>query len=339
MGKESTARTYEDYAVGQRVECPGARRITDSDRSAWIGLVGDPIPRFSDDAERVHPLLVFNLAHGMVTAAVLAGSREALGFSAVVPHRPVVVGTVLHATCRVIGAREDAGGEAGVIWVRVAARDPRGVVLSYVHWFRVPKRHRQAAGPRDALPTLGDKVQTRDIHTGSLGELPRSYETGGRFTFEDYLAGETLFHGPATVIEAHDIRSFARWFRIDRDVHHLPDLKTFRAPEGLVLGAAYALCHDGLRNRAGLGGINALRTPNAVRAGDVLRVMSQVVAVEPLSPTVGAVRLRTYLFRNRVPMGDDPPLVTNGKRYYEHIALDMDYWELLPTREGQSGRR
>lgn len=338
MGKERSGRLFEDYEVGSRVECPGARQITDSDRTSWIALTGDAIPRFSDGSRRVHPLLVFNLAHGMVTNALLGDTQEELGFSGLTPHRPVPVGSVLHATCRVIGIREDPSHDTGVVWIRVAARDPRGVVLSYVHWFRIRKRHRQGKSRRDVLPTLGDKVPVGEIHTSTLGELPQNHETGGRYVFEDYLANEILFHTGATAIDTHDIRRFARSFRIDRAIHHLPDVSGHRAPSGQTIGLAYALAHDGLQNRIGIGGVNALRTPNPLRDGDVLRAMSQVTAVELLTPTVGAVRLRTYLFRNRLPMNDDPPLITDGKRYYDHIALDMDYWELLPTAAAH-GRR
>ncbi|MCB9693570.1 MAG: hypothetical protein H6736_17295 [Alphaproteobacteria bacterium] len=338
MGKERNLRVYEDFQVGSRVECPGARQLTESDRATWVGLVGDPITRFADGSKRVHPLLVYNLAHAMVMQGVLSAVKEELGVSGLITHRPVDVGSTIHATCRVIGAREDPTKDTGVIWVRVAARDPRGVVLSYVAWFRVAKRHKQGQGPRDTLPTLQDKLAVRDIHTGGLGELPKPHETGGKYAFEDYVAGETIFHEPATHIEGTEIRMFARWFRLDRAVHHLPEVQGFRAPGGQAVGLAYALAHDGLQNRIGLGGVNAWRTPNPVKPGDTLRAMSQVVGAEALNPTIGAVRLRTFLFRGRVPMADDPPLITNGKRYYDHIAVDMDYWELLPTQQALSGR-
>jgi 2-methylfumaryl-CoA hydratase len=334
MGKERSGRSFEDFEVGSRVECPGARKITDSDRASWIGLTGDGTPRFSDGSTRVHPLLVFNLAHGMVSRALLQDAREELGISGLVPHRPVPVGAILHATARVIGLREDPTHDAGVVWIRVAARDARGVVLSYVFWFRIAKRHRQGKERRDALPTLGDGVPLRDIHTATLGDLPQPHETGGRFLFDDYVPGETLFHDGATTVDDHDIRAFARWFRVPHLAHHLPGHANHGAASGQALGLTYALAYDGLQNRIGLGGIHAMRTPHRVQSGDVLRAMSQVVAVEDLGPAIGAVRLRTYLFRNRLPMNDDPPLITDGKRYYGHIALDMDYWELLPRRRG-----
>lgn len=337
MGKESSIRVYEDFRVGNRVDCPGTRTVSDIDRAAWVQLTGDPIPRFTDAAGNANPLLVFNLAHALVGANLLSNAREELGVSNLIVHRPVRNGSVMHVTCRVIGAREDPTKTSGVIWVRVAARDPRGVVLSYVAWFRIGKRHKQAQGPVDTLPDLPDRLPLRDLHIKRLGAPQSTHETGGRFVFEDYLPGETLFHGAATTLDSHEIRHFSRWLRITRPLHHVPKLEGHRAPAGLAIGLGYALAHDGLENRMGLGGINALRTPNALQPGDTLRSMSQVVATEKLDDTYGAIRMRTFLFRDGVPMTDDPPLITDGKRYYAHIALDMDYWEVVPTTRGVRG--
>ncbi len=334
MGKERALRVWEEFQIGALVECPGPWVVSAEDRAAWVRLTGDPLPRYGDGEGRVHPLLVFSLAHGMVARGVRAAVRQELGISALVAHRVVQVGAALHTSCRVIGAREDADKRTGVLWVRVAVRDRRGVVLSYVAWFRVEKRHRQGKGPPRTRPSVPDGIVPGELHTAGL---TGTHDTGGAYVFDDYLPGETLFHGSATVVDATEIRAFARWHRDDRDIHHLPTVAGFRAPLGQVVGIAYALAHDGLRNRMGVGAINALRTPHPVGVGEVLRAMSVVVAKEALNEEVGAVRLRTYLFKDRVPMTDDPPLITDGKRYYEHIALDMDYWELVPMVGGSGG--
>lgn len=337
MGKETSIRVYEDFRMGSRMDCPGTRTVADTDRAAWVELTGDRIPRFGDAGGHAHPLLVFNLAHSLVSQSLLTDAREELGIGGLVFHRPVTLGSVLHVTARVIGNREDPSKTTGVVWVRIAARDARGVVLAYVVWFRIDKRHKQTPS-RDALPEMPDRLQLRDLHAGGLPAPQGSSVTGGRFTHEDYVPGETLYHGPATTVETPEIRRFARWLRLTAPHHHLPGPENRRAPAGLVVGLGYALAHDGLEHRMGLGGINALRTPHPLRGGGVLRAMSQVVACEPIDANLGAVRLRTFLFRDRMPMTDDPPLITDGKRYYEHILLDMDYWEVLPTRAGLRGK-
>ena len=88
--------------------------------------------------------------------------------------------------------------------------------------------------------------------------------------------------------------------------------------------------------RTGLAGINALRTPHPMLEGTRIRALTQVIATQPLNDTLGAVRLRLYLFGDHLP---DPnaPKVNDGTRYYNHIGMDMDYWELIPTIKGARG--
>jgi 2-methylfumaryl-CoA hydratase len=332
MGKASAGRTYEDFRVGDRVECPGPRVLQDAERDAWIQLTGAPGARFGL-GEQVHPMLVLALAHGQVARELHSHLLEELGASGVVFHRPVRPGTILRCTARVVGLRADPDQRSGVVWVRVAARDARGVVLSYVCWFRVARKHRQSEVQPDTLPRLGDGVPLTELYTKTLRPTPR-HESGGRFAFDDFVTHETLMHRGTARIAPGDIPRMARWLRLAHPQHHDPEHASYAAPLPQVTGLAYSLAHDGLEDRLGLGAINALRTPNRLVDGDRLYAMSQVAAVEPISDQIGAVRLRTFLFRGHDPSLDEKPAITDGKRYLPHIALDMDYWELLPTRKG-----
>ncbi|MEZ4317660.1 MAG: hypothetical protein R3F61_09150 [Myxococcota bacterium] len=332
MGKGSAARFYEDFQVGARFECPGPRLVTDADRAAWVGFTGDRIARFAF-GDRVHPLAVMAFAHGQVSGDIHGNTAEELGATGVTMHRPVQIGTTLRTTARVVGLREDPDAGTGVVWVRVAGRDLRGVVLSYVTWFRVPKKHRQSHHARDGLPSLTDSVPLTELFVAGLAPMPR-HETGGRFAFEDYLVHETLHHRGVTSVVPGDIPRFARWFRHTDARHHDPRDPRYGPPLSHTVGLAYALAHDGIEDRLGVGAINALRTPNPVRDGDLLRAMSQVADAQPLSAELGAVRFRLFLFRNHDPQEDAKPRITEGKRYLPHIALDMDYWEIVPTEAG-----
>ncbi len=333
MGKESTGRHYEDFRVGDRIECPGPRVLQDAERDAWIGLTGAPGARFGL-GEQIHPLVVLALAQGQVGRELHAHLLEELGTTQAVFHRPVRPGSILRCTARVVGLRADPvqreGPASGVVWVRVAARDARGVVLSYVSWFRVARKHRQSGVHPDTLPKLGDGVPISELYTKGLRATPR-HESGGRFAFDDYIAHETLMHRGTARIAPGDISRMARWLRLQHAQHHDPTHDPYAAPMPMVVGLAYSLAHDGLEDRLGIGAINALRTPNRLVDGDRLYAMSQVATVEPISDLVGAVRLRTFLFRDHDPSQDATPAITDGKRYLPHIALDMDYWELLPT--------
>lgn len=331
MGKGSSPRWYEDFAVGQRIECAGPRRVTSAERSAWIGLVGDPTPRYADEGDLVHPLVVLNIAQGQLARETHGRATEELGVAGLVVHRPVALEATLRSTARILGVREDPSRETGVVWIRVSTRDASGVVLSYVHWVRVPKKHKQSNTPKDSLPSLQDHVPPKELHTRSHVRLPTAHDTGARFRFDDYSARETILHAGATAVLPGDVGRFARWFR-DVSPLRLPGAGQ-AASTGQVVGLAYALAHDGFEQRIGLGAINALRTPHRVVEGDTVYAMSQISRIEPLNEEVGAMRVRTFLFKGVDPSATaELPEITDGSRYHPYVALDMDLWELFPLR-------
>ena len=136
-----------------------------------------------------------------------------------------------------------------------------------------------------------------------------------------------MHSGVAHVVPG-DITRFARWFR-DSAPRRRPGPEQ-AASTAQVVGFAYALAHDGFEQRLGVGAINALRTPHPVVEGDTLYAMSQIAKIEPLNDEIGALRVRTFLLKNRDPSQGEIPEITDGNKYHPWVALDMDAWELVP---------
>lgn len=332
MTKQSPPPFYEDAEIGSQVECAGSRRLDHHERAAWIEFTGDPTPRFGDGSDRLHPLTTLAAAHGMLAQRFSENATE-LGIANLVLHRPATVGVVLRTAARVIGARSDHDHPTGVIWLQVSVRDATGLLLTYITWFRLPKRDARSETPRNSLPSYPAEIEPRELPVRAVGELPQAQADGGRFFFEDYEAGERIAHSNSLRLNNGDCSRFARAYRMRASRFHA---NLAVAPLPLLLGLGYSLAHEGLELRTGLAAINALRTPHPVIEGSRIRALTQVIATEPLNESVGAVRLRLYLFTDHLP---DPvaPKVNDGTRYFNHVGLDMDYWELIPTLKGARG--
>ena len=332
MSKATPPPFYEDAEIGGQVECAGSRRLDHHERSGWIGFTGDPTPRFGDGSDRLHPLTVLAAAHGMLAQRFSENATE-LGIANLVVSRPATIGALLRTGARVIGARSDNDHPTGVIWMQVTARDDAGILLSYITWFRLPKRDAWSETPRNSMPSYPSEIEPRELSIRAVGELPQAQADGGRFFFEDYEPGERIAHTNSLRLNPGDCSRFARTYRMRASRFHtnLPV-----APVPLLLGIGYSLAHEGFELRTGLAGINALRTPHPMLEGTRIRALTQVIATQPLNDTLGAVRLRLYLFGDHLP---DPnaPKVNDGTRYYNHIGMDMDYWELIPTIKGARG--
>lgn len=332
MSKSLTPAFYEDAVIGTRVECAGSRVLGDAARFAWTAHTGDPTPRWLDGSGLLNPLTGLASAYGMMAQAFGENATD-LGIANLVVHRPLKTGAVLNTTARVIGARSDENSPTGVVWLRVALREPSGVVQSFVHWSRLPKRHAQSETPRNSLPTYPDQIDPRELSRRDLGNLPPANEVGGRYFFEDYRVGEKIAHRNSVRITGGEGTRFARAFGLHASRFH-SDLAVVPMP--LLIGQAYALAHDGLELRTGVAGVNALRTPHRVLEGSRLRALTHVVDAVPLDEKVGALRLRLFAFADHLPDPDEPK-VNDGTRYYPHVALDMDYWEIVPTLAGARG--
>jgi itaconyl-CoA hydratase len=136
LGRE---RTFEDFAVGERLAHRRARTITEGDAVAFSMLTLSYVPRYHDlerataEGHRalvVNPMLVFLTAFGLSVEDLSEGGGPFLGVDALVHHRPVLVGETLRARSTVLAARASTSrpGAGIVTWHTVGTSAGETVV-------------------------------------------------------------------------------------------------------------------------------------------------------------------------------------------------------------------
>ncbi len=124
-------RYYEDFTVGETIEHPRRRTISERDNQAFCDLTMNQQPihldaDFAADTEfgerLVNGLLTMSLAVGMSIPETTDGTIVAnLGYDDVEHPHPVVHGDTLYARSEVTDKRETSDGERGVVTMAVEA--------------------------------------------------------------------------------------------------------------------------------------------------------------------------------------------------------------------------
>lgn len=351
MGNKGwTGNYFEDFSVGQRMDCPVPRTLTAGDVAAYIALTGDRTPRFCGPEGWVHPLITFHLVLGQTVRQISLNARANLGYADMRWGVPVRVGDTVRTTIEIVGLKENSNGRTGIAWVRTEARNQsEQLVLSYTRWVMVKKRAEAATPWLDApvVPTLPRSVSAGALSLAGVDAMPAPAETGAAWAFEDYAVGERIFHHDGMTINPSDHMAFTRLFQNSAKVH-FDALLTEGKPlvyGGMPVSVAYAQAFNGLENRFGLVAINGGAHANPVHAGDTLYSLTEVVEVAPTdNPAVGALRLRLLAVKNEDPVAleaaggfqpmEDDPRKPGRLRHRASVVLDLDFWELVPTRAG-----
>lgn len=315
--KGGTGPLFEDFAPGQVLECPLARRITDGDIGAYLAYTGDRTARYCGAVARVHPLIVFHTVLGQTVRHISLNARANLGYAELVFQREVHAGDVLRTRVEILGLKENSDGRHGIVWLRTTARDQEGrAVLSYVRWVMLPKREARATPWREAprIPALAPSVAANDLAPADIDpEIPPQ----GPFFLEDYAAGERIAHGEAQLVADAEHMAFTRLFQNSARVHFQGRPLVYG---GYVISLGYAQAHSGLENRLGLWAINAGSHVAPVHAGDTISSATEILEVRDL-PDRSWGALRCHL---KVTSADAEP----------RTVLDLDYWERMPRRSG-----
>ncbi len=338
-GKGWQGNFFEDFEVGQVIQGPTPRRIGDGEVALYIALTGDRTPRFCGGERWIHPLIVFHAAFGQTVRAISLNAKANLGYASWIWPRWVSRSAVISTRMEIIGLKENSSGKTGIVWVRNRARDEdQSLVLEWVRWAMVEKRDPKTPTPyreNPVVPELPDRVRPEDLHVETKCDLPEHPLTGGRYYFEDYEAGETIFHHDGHHVTEEGHMMFTRLFQNSARVH-------FDAPEmegrplvygGYVISVGYAQAFNGLENRLGIAAVNAGSHTHPVHSGDTLYSMTRIEEVVELeSPWVGALRCRLYVFKNLNPAQVQcEPRDGEGKAH-PNLVLDLDFWELMARR-------
>jgi 2-methylfumaryl-CoA hydratase len=343
QGKGSVGNFFEDFEIGSELVCPTPRVLAAAETAWNIATTNDRTPRFCGAEGRVHPLLVFHLVIAQTVRQVSLNARANLGYAGMIWRKPVFHGDEITTSIRIVGLKENSNKQTGNVYVATTGRNQRGeTVLEYTRWVMVRKRDEAKATrylDEPVTPKLPKQVALEELPPFP-GALPTSAQTGGAYFFEDYAAGERIYHHDGMTVNHSDHMSYTRLFQNSAKVH-FDALRTDGKPlvfGGFPMSIAYAQAFNGLENRSGIVAMNSGAHANPCYAGTTIYSYSEVLETHALgNAPAGALRLRLVAVKDGDP-SEEPDFrmrVSDGKggeRYNPRVLLDMDYFELMPKR-------
>lgn len=346
MTKTNTGNFFEDFRIGQELAHATPRTVTAGDVSLYTALYGTRFAVQSSDAfarsiglgrAPVDDLLVFHVVFGKTVPDVSLNAVANLGYAECRFLAPVHPGDTLSTRSTVIGLRENANRESGVVYVRSTGRNQDGaVVLDYVRWVMVRKRDKEAAVAAPDVPKLAPAVAAADLAVPPGLDLG-AYDAvlaGAPHRWGDYAAGERIDHVDGMTIEEAEHMIATRLYQNTAKVHFDQLLAaSTRFGRRLIYGGhvismARALSFNGLANAQLIAAINAGAHTNPAFAGDTVYAWSEVLDKAELdAPGVGALRLRLVATKGR---DESMTLKGDDGKYLPHVLLDLDLWVLCP---------
>jgi len=346
--KTNPGNFFEDFRLGQLIQHATPRTVTVGDVAVYQGIFG---PRFavqSSDAfarkigyahAPLDDLLVFHVVFGKTVPDVSLNAVANLGYADCRFLKPVYPGATLNAASEVIGLRENANRQSGIVYVRSKGFDETGdCVLDYVRWVMVRKRDQNAAAPPETVPQLPKAVEPDKLGAGCPKIEAAAYDNalaGSPYRFGDYKAGEKIDHVAGITVEDAEHMIATRLYQNTARIHfdHFTESKG-RFGKRLIYGGhaislARALSFNGFANAFHIAAINGGRHVAPLFAGTTVFAWSQVLAkaVLPGREDFGGLRLRTVATKDQ-PCADFP--LKAGEADDPAVILDLDYWVLIP---------
>ena len=339
---------FEDFHAGQILHHAPPRTLTEGDQALYTALYGARFATQSSvefaralgfPASPIDDLLVFHAVFGKTVPEVSLNAIANLGYADCRFLRPVFAGDTLSAATEVLGTRENANRESGIVYVRSTGFNQRGEhVLTYARWVMVRKRSKDVAVAEARVPDLPKAVSPAALHvfpTEALAPKHRA-ESGGARSFDDYAVGQRFDHADGTTVEDAEHMMATRLYHNTARVHfnaHTEKQGRFGRSivyGGHVISVARALSYNGMENAYFVAGINAGRHVSPCFAGDTIYAWSEVVekAIPHAHNDWGFLRLRTVAAKDRA-CADFPDKLADGS-YDPSILLDLDYWVVVP---------
>jgi 2-methylfumaryl-CoA hydratase len=348
-GKARRGNFFEDFAVGQVLAHATPRTVTAGDVALYTGLYG---PRFAVQSSDVfaqavgYPrapiddLLVFHVVFGKSVPDISLNAVANLGYAECRLLAPVYPGDTLSAASEVIGVRETANRQAGIVYVRTTGRNQRGEpVLEYARWVMVRKRDAASPAPAVVVPKLADRVDPALLGTAVPALDTAHWDlalAGSPHLWGDYAVGERIDHIDGVTLEEAEHQIATRLYQNTAKVH-FNQLEQAAGQfgrrlvyGGVVMSLARALSCNGLANAFHIAAINGGRHVAPCFAGDTVYAWSEVLetAELPGRRDVGALRVRLVAAKNRTCA--DFPLRNAAGEYVDGVILDLDLWLVLP---------
>ena len=354
MTKVHAGHFFEDFELGRTFTHATPRTVGEGEIAQYLALTGSRHV-IASAATVAHALgfprrpldelLAFHLAFGKTVADISLNAVANLGYADLRFHRPVYVGDTLAAESTVIGLKENANGEAGVVWVRSTAFNQNDEdVLSWVRWVMVKKRDRSHPAPTPVVPEMPSHVPPDRLSVPGFLRL-RGFETGltgGPWLWDDYTPGERIDHAAGMTLDESDHTFATRLYQNPARLHF--DARLMAGTPygrrlvygGHVMSVCRALSFEGLENALLIAAINAGTHANPTFAGDTLTCRSEVLERWPLPgrDDLGALRLRMLGIKNlpAAELGEVMVEMEGKRKYHDHVVLDLDYTVLMPRR-------
>jgi 2-methylfumaryl-CoA hydratase len=338
--KTAAGNFFEDFRLGQVLEHATPRTITEGDQALYLALTGSRFAlQSSDEFARslglprapIDDLLAFHVVFGKTVPDVSLNAVANLGYAGGVFGAPLYPGDTVTARSEVIGLKENANRETGIVYVRSTGRNQRGEsVVEFVRWVMVRKRDAAAPAPAAHVPALPEAVAPEALVVPAglrFARFDRAL-SGSRYAYDDYEIGERIDHRDGMTLEeaehAMATRLYQNTARVHFDAHAQKGSRFGRrlVYGGHVISLARALSFNGLGNAVRIAAINGGRHAAPSFAGDTLYAWTEVIGKAPAGSDVGALRLRTIAAKDR-PCADFP-------REDPAIVLELDYWVLVP---------
>jgi len=353
--KTNPGNFFEDFKTGATLVHAVPRTITEGDCALYIGLTGDRYPLHCSaeyarslgyERETVNDLLVFHVVFGKTVNDVSLNAVANLGYAGLRFLAPVYPGDTLRSVSEVLGKKENASGQNGIVWVRTTGTNQRGEkVLEYCRWVMVNKRDASTPTGANDKPSVPSAVKPEELVVPSKLDLARyaAWPSGGRAFFEDYAPGERIDHVDGMTIEEAEHAIATRLYQNTAKVHFdAHAAKSTRFGKRLIYGGhiislARGLAFNGLENALAILAFNAGAHSNPTFAGDTIYAFSEVLerAELPGRTDVGALRMRLVAVKNADPAREGVTLKVeqDGKQvYHPNVVLDLDHWLLMPKR-------
>jgi 2-methylfumaryl-CoA hydratase len=349
QAKTTAGRFFEDFGIGQVIRHATPRTLTVGDAALYQASYGGRFAVQSADTfaraigysgQPIDDLLVFHVVFGKTVPDISINAIANLGYADCRFLKPVFAGDTLSASSEVIGLRENANKQSGVVYVRSTGRNQRDqVVLDYTRWVMVRKRDAAATVAAPVVPKLPDRVDPSALGAAVPPLTTSAYDrtlSGSAYVWGDYVAGERIDHVDGMTIEEAEHQMATRLYQNTAKVHfnqHTEGQGRFGRRlvyGGVIISIARALSFNGLGNAFHLAAINGGRHVAPAFAGDTIYAWSEILetAEIPTRTDIGALRLRTIATKN-LPCSAHPGTTDDGKPV-EGVILDLDTWVVLP---------
>jgi len=346
--KTNPGNFFEDFRFGQTIVHATPRTVTVGDAALYTSLYGTRFAVQSSDAfakaigypqSPLDDLLTFHVVFGKTTPDISLNAIANLGYANCRFLKPAYPGDTLSSVSEVIGVKENSNRETGTVYVRSTGRNQKGeVVLEYVRWVMVRKRHKDAPAPEAVVPELPSRVDPAGLGSAvpklDIGKYDLAL-AGSPYRWGDYEVGEKIDHVDGITVEEAEHQIATRLYQNTARIHfdHFTESKG-RFGKRLIYGGhaislARSLSFNGLGNAFHVAAINGGRHVSPLFAGLTVFAWSEILAVAQLPgrTDVGALRLRTTATKDR-PCADFP--AKSGEDYDPAVILDLDYWVLIP---------